>query len=1292
LSQKISQLTSLETVLDADVLPVVNGGATKKVSKLNLLKEVNAAVLTKASQADLDAHTEDASIHYVQEDIGITESQVTDLDKYTQAETDALLATKAATGHNHAGVYEPANANIQSHIASTSNPHSVTKTQVGLGNVTNDAQVKVTDIGVTVASLSGGKIPTSQLPALALTDVSVVASQAAQLALTAEEGDVAVRTDLNKSYIHNGGTAGTMADWNELLTPTNAVLSVNGQTGAVILTKSDVGLANVDNTSDLSKPISTATQSALDAKLNLTGGTVTGALTVSGGTLTLSDNAVNAASLSIVNTGVTSASIFGITGPASTDINTGKAFVFQVSGESFGRGMFYMDGKYGIGSGSAARDTFISRSAASVLRVSSDGGSGTANLEVTGAISAASLSLTGDFISKGDFKNVLAYGAVGDGTTDDTSAINTAAAAAKAGNDVLIIPPKTYKITSTITFECDVEATGAIFEINNTTINPAIAVGSTTGYIRSRNIKLPTVKQTGKTLAGWSGSDVGIKIQNILESNVWIPHVRYFSVGILMTANGTRGNAYNTYTIGHLENNQVNFKGQPADDTSWFNQNTMIGGRYSHNSTLEGTNVAGVRQIYLIPSSSSASGMPNNNVFMNPSIEGNAPEYHIETIAQYNTFYDARFEATTPKVYFNEHNSTLRSRYNKIVSGYNTENIVFTESTNSVDNHVWSSNRLTLDGVGAGKGMLVIRNRSSSTQPAIVILDTTVKPLSGNPDTDYTIGLAASQVLIKQKADTEPRFKITTTSGRLDWGTGGVTAVDTNLYRSAADTLRTDDNFIVGGALTLFTDLAVTDGGTGASTAAAARTNLGVDTTTNITEGANLYYTDVRADARITLQKAAANGIATLGADSKIPTSQLPALALTDVSVVASQVAQLALTAEEGDVAVRTDLNKSYIHNGGVAGTMADWNELLTPTDSVLSVNGQTGAVTLTKSDVGLGNVDNTSDASKPISTATQTALDVKAAAVHTHDDRYYTETEVNTLLSGKSDTSHNHAGVYEPANANIQSHISSTSNPHSVTKSQVGLGNVDNTSDANKPISTATQTALDAKQSINMGATLIDSLRKRPFLYSDFVAAGTSTSDPFLGVLIASGTSNATSNGVANANHPGAVRFRSSTTTNSGLFIGTNANQLLLAGDEYFEAIFRIDTLALSTFRLGFHDTNTSSDAVDGAYVEIDSSGIVTGKTSSNSTRSSTATTYTASASTWYRLRVVVNSMSLVTFTLYNDSGTSLWTDTLTANIPSASGRETGAGVIATNSGTTAVDLLHLDYLAVTWGRDLTR
>ena len=48
-------------------------------------------------------------------------------------------------------------------------------------------------------------------------------------------------------------------------------------------------------------------------------------------------------------------------------------------------------------------------------------------------------------------------------------------------------------------------------------------------------------------------------------------------------------------------------------------------------------------------------------------------------------------------------------------------------------------------------------------------------------------------------------------------------------------------------------------------------------------------------------------------------------------------------------------------------------------------------------------------------------------------------QTDLQTALNGKADTSHNHSGVYEPANANIQTHISSTSNPHSTTAAQVG-------------------------------------------------------------------------------------------------------------------------------------------------------------------------------------------------------------------------------------------------------------
>ncbi len=110
------------------------------------------------------------------------------------------------------------------------------------------------------------------------------------------------------------------------------------------------------------------------------------------------------------------------------------------------------------------------------------------------------------------------------------------------------------------------------------------------------------------------------------------------------------------------------------------------------------------------------------------------------------------------------------------------------------------------------------------------------------------------------------------------------------------------------------------------------------------------------ADARITAQKGAVNGLATLGADQKIVSSQLPSLVITDTFVVNSQAAMLALsTAEQGDVAVRTDVTKSFILTDDDPSVLANWQELLSPSDAVLSVNGQTGIVSLDSDDISEG-------------------------------------------------------------------------------------------------------------------------------------------------------------------------------------------------------------------------------------------------------------------------------------------------------------------------------------------------
>lgn len=217
---------------------------------------------------------------------------------------------------------------------------------------------------------------------------------------------------------------------------------------------------------------------------------------------------------------------------------------------------------------------------------------------------------------------------------------------------------------------------------------------------------------------------------------------------------------------------------------------------------------------------------------------------------------------------------------------------------------------------------------------------------------------------------------------------------------------------------------------------------------------------------------------------------------------------------------------------------------------------------------------------------------------------------------------------------------------------------------------------------------------RRQMLISSDFLVATQSTSlDPFLGTAVASGTINQPSAGIVDANHPGAIRLLSSTSANSGYYIGTNVSQIRLGGTEKYDVVFRLESLANNTTRLGFHDTASVTDAVDGCYIEIDGSGVATGKTATNNTRSSTGTTYTISATTWYRASVVLNSdATSVRFAIYSDAGTLLWSDTLATNIPTASGRECGAGFITTNSQTTAIDLAHLDFMGVQIRRSLVR
>lgn len=173
-----------------------------------------------------------------------------------------------------------------------------------------------------------------------------------------------------------------------------------------------------------------------------------------------------------------------------------------------------------------------------------------------------------------------------------------------------------------------------------------------------------------------------------------------------------------------------------------------------------------------------------------------------------------------------------------------------------------------------------------------------------------------------------------------------------------------------------------------------------------------------------------------LDANGKLDTGVLPAIAISDTFVVANQAAMLALTAEVGDVAVRTDLSKSFILKASPASTLANWQELLTPVDVVQSVNGKTGVVTLTASDVGLGNVTNESKATmftSPALTGTPTAPTPSSAD---------NTTKIATTAYVKSQN------YITASGAPVQS-VAGRTGAVTLTKDDVGLSNVANIAQA---------------------------------------------------------------------------------------------------------------------------------------------------------------------------------------------------------------------------------------------------
>lgn len=226
--------------------------------------------------------------------------------------------------------------------------------------------------------------------------------------------------------------------------------------------------------------------------------------------------------------------------------------------------------------------------------------------------------------------------------------------------------------------------------------------------------------------------------------------------------------------------------------------------------------------------------------------------------------------------------------------------------------------------------------------------------------------------------------------------------------------------------------------------------------------------------------KGAPNGLASLNESGIIPSAQLPSY--VDDVIEVDTFSNLPGTGESGKIYIVQDTNLTYRWSGTAYVEIS--KSLALGETSSTAYPGDKGKATTDKLNripdkliTDTVNVNqSTTEAVLNFTTYRQEAQQVGRNTLTitsaTTSQAGLMSSSDKTKLDGLKDQ----AGITSDIDAvqtNLETHINNKSNPHEVTKDQVGLGNVDNTSDANKPISTATQNALNSKFNASDGNAL---------------------------------------------------------------------------------------------------------------------------------------------------------------------------------------------------------------------------